>query len=396
LGAQMKDLSKLVVNDLKKELADRGLSTKGLKKDLLERLQEALTKEEAATAPTAAAATADEVAHAPAAAHAPEVPAVPEVPHAPSSEPVEQPTAAESVVSMTVEEEDKQAKPAPTKAKTDGRKKATVPAQAAETTAASSAAVPAPAKEIEESAPAKETEASAPAKEPLKEVTDTLFIKNFIRPFTLAKVKELLATHGEFVSFWMDAIRTHCFVTYKTATEAKAAFDAINNVQWPPTTGRLLVCEFIKADEAQEHIAKGGMKLSPTAGIPAAPATSPSTAASKPVERVLSSGRTVTIDPKAAVAGASIPPSSLSPTKRASIDSTAATTPQQPKDDAMDTSTTNQEATLPPVKTLDELFFEDQGQTRALLQAAYGGGHCSQETRARGEREDARRAPQSS
>jgi len=33
----MKDLNKMVVAELKKELTDRGLSTKGLKKDLVER-----------------------------------------------------------------------------------------------------------------------------------------------------------------------------------------------------------------------------------------------------------------------------------------------------------------------------------------------------------------------
>ncbi|ETK90336.1 hypothetical protein, variant 8 [Phytophthora nicotianae] len=52
-----------------------------------------------------------------------------------------------------------------------------------------------------------------------KELRTTLRIDNFVRPFTLNAVKTLVQELGNFVEdgFWMDAIKTHCFVTYPTS-----------------------------------------------------------------------------------------------------------------------------------------------------------------------------------
>ncbi|CAH0478597.1 unnamed protein product [Peronospora belbahrii] len=51
----------------------------------------------------------------------------------------------------------------------------------------------------------------------------TIRIDNFVRPFTLNAVKELVQEFGEFVDegFWMDAIKTHCFVTYPSSEIAE-------------------------------------------------------------------------------------------------------------------------------------------------------------------------------
>ena len=60
------ELNKLRVTDLRKELGDRGLSQKGVKSELVERLQEAMSAEAAkdgADAPPPAAST-DAAAHA--------------------------------------------------------------------------------------------------------------------------------------------------------------------------------------------------------------------------------------------------------------------------------------------------------------------------------------------
>ncbi|RHY46840.1 hypothetical protein DYB34_010430, partial [Aphanomyces astaci] len=48
--------------------------------------------------------------------------------------------------------------------------------------------------------------------------TPTIRIDNFIRPFTLNAVKAFVQVDASFVDdgFWMDAIKTHCYVTYAT------------------------------------------------------------------------------------------------------------------------------------------------------------------------------------
>ncbi|KAI9996848.1 hypothetical protein PInf_000110 [Phytophthora infestans] len=70
----------------------------------------------------------------------------------------------------------------------------------------------------------------------------TLRIDNFIRPFTLNAVKALVQELGNYVEdgFWMDAIKTHCFVTYPTSEIAKKTSAALNGKVWPPENGRSL------------------------------------------------------------------------------------------------------------------------------------------------------------
>ncbi|TYZ63822.1 hypothetical protein PybrP1_007354 [[Pythium] brassicae (nom. inval.)] len=60
--------------------------------------------------------------------------------------------------------------------------------------------------------------------------TATLRIDNFRRPFTLNAVKSLLQEVGTFVEngFWMDAIKTHCYVTYESA-DVETAMDVHAN-----------------------------------------------------------------------------------------------------------------------------------------------------------------------
>lgn len=51
--------------------------------------------------------------------------------------------------------------------------------------------------------------------EPLREhpPTTSMYVSNFVRPFTLPQVKELLGSYGEPEFFWMDAVKSHCYVT---------------------------------------------------------------------------------------------------------------------------------------------------------------------------------------
>ncbi|KAG3096767.1 hypothetical protein PC121_g2399 [Phytophthora cactorum] len=91
-----------------------------------------------------------------------------------------------------------------------------------------------------------------------KEHRTTLRIDNFIRPFTLNAVKALVQELGNFVEdgFWMDAIKTHCFVTYPTSEIAEKTSTALNGKEWPPENGRSLSVKF--ADHTAMEVSQFG------------------------------------------------------------------------------------------------------------------------------------------
>ncbi|PSS36713.1 Apoptotic chromatin condensation inducer in the nucleus like [Actinidia chinensis var. chinensis] len=84
-----------------------------------------------------------------------------------------------------------------------------------------------------------------------KPPTNSLRIDRFLRPFTLKAVQELLGKTGTVASFWMDHIKTHCYVTYSSVDEAIETRNAVYNLQWPPNGGRLLVAEFVDPQEVK-------------------------------------------------------------------------------------------------------------------------------------------------
>ncbi|ERN15707.1 hypothetical protein AMTR_s00048p00230150 [Amborella trichopoda] len=71
-----------------------------------------------------------------------------------------------------------------------------------------------------------------------KPATTSLRIDQFLCPFTLKAVQELLAKTGTVSKFWMDHIKTHCYVTYSSEEEAMATRNALYNIQWPSNGGR--------------------------------------------------------------------------------------------------------------------------------------------------------------
>ncbi|CAH8345146.1 unnamed protein product [Eruca vesicaria subsp. sativa] len=87
-----------------------------------------------------------------------------------------------------------------------------------------------------------------------KEPTNSLRIDRFLRPFTLKAVQELLGKTGNVTSFWMDSIKTHCYVSYASVEEAAATREAVYNIQWPPNGGRLLIAEFVGPEEVKAKL----------------------------------------------------------------------------------------------------------------------------------------------
>ncbi|XP_030534959.1 apoptotic chromatin condensation inducer in the nucleus [Rhodamnia argentea] len=89
---------------------------------------------------------------------------------------------------------------------------------------------------------------------PQKPPTTSLRIDRFLRPFTLKAVQELLGKTGSVTSFWMDQIKTHCYVMYSSVEEAIETRNAVYNLQWPPNGGRQLVAEFVDPQEVKARL----------------------------------------------------------------------------------------------------------------------------------------------
>ncbi|PKI76347.1 hypothetical protein CRG98_003269 [Punica granatum] len=99
---------------------------------------------------------------------------------------------------------------------------------------------------------------------PQKPATNSLRIDRFLRPFTLKAVQELLGKTGTVKSFWMDQIKTHCYVTYSSVEEAVETRNAVYNLQWPPNGGRLLVAEFVEPEEVKARLEAPPQAPAPT------------------------------------------------------------------------------------------------------------------------------------
>lgn len=177
----------------------------------------------------------------------------------------------------------------------------------------------------------------------IKPPTDSLKIDNFLRPFTLKAVQELLGKTGNVTRFWMDHIKTHCYITYSSVDEAIATRNAVYNLRWPPNGGKLLVAEFVDAEEVKA-------RLEAPPQPPAAPATAgPGASATVPLPspRQTSVRQQTTQQP-------SLPPppplSNLSPVRERVLPPP----PPPPLADKVE----------PPIVTLDDLFRKTKATPR--------------------------------
>ncbi|KAL5751648.1 hypothetical protein ACOSP7_021831 [Xanthoceras sorbifolium] len=109
-----------------------------------------------------------------------------------------------------------------------------------------------------------------------KSPTNSLRIDHFVRPFTLKAVQELLGKTGTFSNFWMDHIKTHCYVTYSSVEEAIETRNALYNIQWPPNNGgRPLVAVFVDPQEVKMKLEAPQTPVAPISTGPAAPPALP-------------------------------------------------------------------------------------------------------------------------
>uniref|UniRef100_H2M9R2 Apoptotic chromatin condensation inducer 1a n=1 Tax=Oryzias latipes TaxID=8090 RepID=H2M9R2_ORYLA len=94
---------------------------------------------------------------------------------------------------------------------------------------------------------------------PRGKVSNIVHICNLVRPFTLGQLKELLSRTGTLVEdgFWIDKIKSHCYVTYSSVEEAVATRTALHGVKWPQSNPKVLSVDFCQQDELDFHKSLG-------------------------------------------------------------------------------------------------------------------------------------------
>ncbi|XP_012262538.2 apoptotic chromatin condensation inducer in the nucleus [Athalia rosae] len=81
---------------------------------------------------------------------------------------------------------------------------------------------------------------------PLAKPTNVLLIKNLVRPFTLNQIKELLSRTGTIVEngFWIDGIKSKCYVAYSNEDQAFETRQALHGISWPVSNPKRLQVEY--------------------------------------------------------------------------------------------------------------------------------------------------------
>ncbi|XP_065080519.1 apoptotic chromatin condensation inducer in the nucleus [Ochlerotatus camptorhynchus] len=76
--------------------------------------------------------------------------------------------------------------------------------------------------------------------------SNILYITNLVRPFTVLQLKSLLARTGKIVEngFWIDKIKSKCYVKYETEDEAVETRHALHGVRWPASNPKSLHVDF--------------------------------------------------------------------------------------------------------------------------------------------------------
>ncbi|XP_077224056.1 SAP domain-containing protein isoform X2 [Tasmannia lanceolata] len=120
-----------------------------------------------------------------------------------------------------------------------------------------------------------------------KTATTSLRIDRFLRPFTLKAVQELLAKTGTVCNFWMDHIKTHCYVTFSSMEEAVETRNALYNLQWPLNGGRLLTAEFVDPQEVKIRVEAPPQSPVPVSISPTTPLAPPIQPQPSPRQNVL-------------------------------------------------------------------------------------------------------------
>lgn len=71
------------------------------------------------------------------------------------------------------------------------------------------------------------------APESKNELSQILFVKNFVRPFKLTDAQDLLKNFGSINNFWMDSCKRVCVAEFSSKSESTLAREGLYNLVWP-------------------------------------------------------------------------------------------------------------------------------------------------------------------
>lgn len=88
------------------------------------------------------------------------------------------------------------------------------------------------------------------------EESNILYITNLVRPFTILQLKSLLARTGKMKTdgFWIDRIKSKCYVQYETEDEAIETRHALHGIRWPASNPKCLNVDFAKYEDMQKVV----------------------------------------------------------------------------------------------------------------------------------------------
>lgn len=109
-----------------------------------------------------------------------------------------------------------------------------------------------------------------PPSPPRNKQSCILYITNLVRPFTLPQLKNLLQRTGRIVEngFWIDRIKSKCFVEYETEDQAVETRHALHGVTWPVSNPKTLQVDFSTQEAFEKAKSNEETDATPVSTIP--------------------------------------------------------------------------------------------------------------------------------
>lgn len=109
-----------------------------------------------------------------------------------------------------------------------------------------------------------------PPSPPRHKQSNILFITNLVRPFTLLQLKNLLQRTGriEENGFWIDKIKSKCYVKYETEDQAVETRHALHGVTWPVSNPKTLHVDFSTTEAFDKALSSEEAESAPPSAIP--------------------------------------------------------------------------------------------------------------------------------
>lgn len=109
-----------------------------------------------------------------------------------------------------------------------------------------------------------------PPSPPRNKQSCILYITNLVRPFTLPQLKNLLQRTGRIVEngFWIDRIKSKCFVEYETEDQAVETRHALHGVTWPVSNPKTLQVDFSTQEAFEKAKSNEDTDATPVSTIP--------------------------------------------------------------------------------------------------------------------------------